>query len=144
MCSYWKYAPTTRTIDLAGAPRILMIQSEGDPATAYEGALAAHQSTADHTRLVSVDNEGQHGVYLGGPSQCAERIGDAFLFNGVLPAKDKVCGTTRCPGTRRCTRSRARWTASPTRWPPGRVGPTRFAERVVRRARVEAARLSLG
>ena len=63
-----------------------MIQSEGDPATAYEGALAAHQSTADHTRLVSVNDEGQHGVYLAGPSPCVERIGDAFLFNGVLPA----------------------------------------------------------
>ncbi len=31
MCSYWKFAPTARTVDLDGAPTILMIQSEGDP-----------------------------------------------------------------------------------------------------------------
>ena len=62
MCNYWKFTPLTRTIDLAGVPRMLMFDSEGDPATAYEGALAAHKKTAAHTRLVSVDNEGQHGA----------------------------------------------------------------------------------
>ena len=87
----------TRTVDLAGVPRMLMFQSEGDPATAYEGALAAHKETAAHTRLVSVNNEGQHGVYIDGSSPCVERIGDEFLFGGVLPAKDKVCGTTPLP-----------------------------------------------
>ena len=129
MCSYWKFAPTARTVDLEGAPRILMFQSEGDPATAYEGALAAHQSTADHTRLVSVNDEGQHGVYLAGPSPCAERIGDAFLFTGVLPAGTRSAARPRCPGTRRCTRSRARWTASLLAGRHAAFGPTRFAER---------------
>ncbi len=97
MCSFWKFAPTTRTVDLVGAPRMLMFQSEGDPATAYEGALAAHRATADYTRLVSVDDEGQHGLYLNGASSCVNQIGNAFLFNGVLPAKDTVCGTSPLP-----------------------------------------------
>ncbi|WP_375423721.1 alpha/beta fold hydrolase [uncultured Friedmanniella sp.] len=97
-CNYWPYPATTRTIDLAGAPRLLMFQSEGDPATAYEGAVAAHQATAKHTRLVSVDDEGQHGLYLTGVSPCVERIGNAFLFDGRMPAADIVCHASRLTG----------------------------------------------
>ncbi len=107
-----------------------MIQSEGDPATAYEGALAAHQSTADHTRLVSVNDEGQHGVYLAGPSPCAERIGDAFLFNGVLPAEDKVCGTTPLPRDKKVYALKGPLDGkSYSIAPHAVVGPSRFAER---------------
>lgn len=97
-CNYWPFPSTTRTIDLAGAPRLLMIQSEGDPATAYEGARAAHRKTAAHTRLVSVDNEGQHGLYLTGVSPCVDRIGDAFLFEGRLPRADTTCQAKRLTG----------------------------------------------
>jgi hypothetical protein len=142
MCSFWKFAPTGRTVDLAGAPRVLMVQSEGDPATAYEGALAAHQGTADHTRLVSVNDEGQHGVYLNGPSPCAERIGDAFLFTGVLPAKDKVCATTRLPRDKKVYVLKGPLNGhSYSIASAARPGPP---NEVVRRARVEAARLSRG
>ena len=122
-----------------------MIQSEGDPATAYEGALAAHQSTADHTRLLSVNDEGQHGVYLAGPSPCTERVGDAFLFNGVLPAKDKVCGTTHLPRDKKVYAFKGPLdgksysiASRPSSARPG------SPNEVVRRARVEAARLSRG
>jgi hypothetical protein len=97
LCVYWKFKPQTRTIDLVGAPRMLMIQSEGDPATAYEGALAAHRRTASKTVLVSVDNEGQHGLYIDGPSTCVERIGDTFLFGGRLPSRDTRCTTSPLP-----------------------------------------------
>lgn len=97
MCSYWKYAATPRTIDLTGAPTMLMVQSEGDPATAYEGAAAAHRATGGHTRLVSVDNEGEHGVYSYGVSPCVDKIGDAFLLEGTLPSGDTTCGTQPMP-----------------------------------------------
>jgi hypothetical protein len=83
---------------------MLMLQSEGDPVTAYEGALAAHRATAAQTRLVSVDNEGQHGLYARGVSSCAEKIGDAFLFEGVLPTKDKTCTTSPLPRDRKAYR----------------------------------------
>jgi pimeloyl-ACP methyl ester carboxylesterase len=145
MCSYWKFAPTARTVDLDGAPKILMFQSEGDPASAYEGALAAHQNTAERTRLVSVSDEGQHGVYLAGPSPCVERIGDAFLFNGLLPAEDKVCGTTPLPRDKKVYALKGpldgksySLAATP---PSARAGSP---NEVVRRARLEAARLSRG
>ena len=77
---------------------MLMFQSEGDPATAYEGALAAHRRTAGKTVMVSVDNEGQHGLYVDGPSKCLEDIGDAFLFRGwnCRPA-DRRCTTSPLP-----------------------------------------------
>jgi pimeloyl-ACP methyl ester carboxylesterase len=100
MCTYWPYPPVRRTLDLRGAPTVLMVQSEGDPATGYEGALAAHRATPGRTRLVSVADEGQHGLYLSGVSPCVERIGDAFLFRGRLPAADTVCRTTPLPGER--------------------------------------------
>ncbi len=106
LCAYWKYKPQTRTIDLAGLPsstKMLMFQSEGDPATAYEGALAAHRRTATKTVLVSVDNEGQHGLYIDGPSSCLEGIGDRFLFSAtaVLPTRDTRCGTSPLPDDRK-------------------------------------------
>ena len=106
-CSYWPYPPLTRTVDLAPgpagevAPTILMVQAEGDPATAYEGALRAHRATPGRTRLVSVQDEGQHGLYLSGVSPCVERIGDDFLFRGRLPARDTVCRAEPLPRDRK-------------------------------------------
>ena len=101
MCSYWPYPPIGRTLDLAGAPTLLLVQSEGDPATSYEGAWAAHRARPGKTRLVSVADEGQHGLYLSGVSPCVEGIGDAFLFRGRLPAADTVCRTTPLPRDRK-------------------------------------------
>ena len=82
---------------------MLMFQSEGDPATAYEGALAAHRKTASKTVMVSVDNEGQHGLYIDGPSTCLEKIGDTFLFSRLptLPARDTRCATSPLPDDRK-------------------------------------------
>lgn len=99
-CAYWPFRQNGRTLDLTGAPRMLMFQSEGDPATSFEGSAAAHAATKSRTRFVSVDNEGQHGLYVDGPSSCVEKYGDTFLFSGRLPATDIVCskGTTPLPG----------------------------------------------
>ena len=98
MCNYWSFPSSTRRIDLTGAPVLLMLQSEGDPAAAYEGALAAHRATAAHTRLVSVDDGGQHGLYLSGVSPCVERLADRFLFDGQLPRTDTTCASRPLPG----------------------------------------------
>lgn len=97
MCAFWPYEPQDRKLDLKGSPRILMIQGELDPATAYEGALRTHQDTARATRFVAIDDEGQHGQYVGSASSCAEAIGDTYVFTGELPGKDQVCGTSPLP-----------------------------------------------
>ncbi|RZT19561.1 TAP-like protein [Kribbella sp. VKM Ac-2569] len=97
MCAFWPYPPQDRKVDLVGSPRILMVQDELDPATAYEGALRTHEGTAKATRFVAIDDEGQHGQYVGSPSACVEEIGDRFVFAGELPGKDQVCGTSPLP-----------------------------------------------
>ncbi len=92
-----------------------------------------------------MNDEGQHGVYLAGPSPCVERIGDAFLFSGVLPAQDTVCGTTRLPRDKKVYTFKG-----PLDGKSHSIASTPSAARpgspneVVRRARVEAARLSRG
>lgn len=97
MCAFWTYAPQDRKLDLKGSPRMLIIQGELDPATAYEGSLRTHNDTKQATRFVAIDDEGQHGQYVGSASSCAEAIGDKFVFTGELPGKDQVCGTTPLP-----------------------------------------------
>lgn len=97
MCAFWPHAPQDRTLDLTGSPRILMISGEVDPATAYEGAVRTHEATARVTRLVGIDDEGQHGQYIGSASACAEQFGDRFVFAGELPPTDQVCGTSPLP-----------------------------------------------
>lgn len=96
-CAFWPYPPQDRNVDLKGSPRMLMIQDEIDPATAYEGALRSHKDTAKYTRFVAIDDEGQHGQYVGSPSACTEAIGDRFVFTGKLPGHDTVCGTSPLP-----------------------------------------------
>ncbi len=98
MCAFWPYEPLDRDVDLRGAPRMLMVDGEIDPATAYEGALRSHDDTRPHTLFVAIDDEGQHGQYIGSPSRCVDRIGNRFVFSGELPGRDRVCGTSPLPG----------------------------------------------
>lgn len=99
MCSYWPFQQHPRRIDLTNAPTLLMFQSEGDPATAAEGALSSHRATKRHTVFVGVPENGQHGLYIDGPSQCVEQIGDEYLFgSGALPADMTMCATAPLPG----------------------------------------------
>lgn len=97
MCANWPYAPQDRNANLTGSPRILMVQSEFDPATAYEGSLRTHEYTSRFTRFIAIDDEGMHGQYVGGPSACVEAIGDRYVFSGELPGRDQVCGTSPLP-----------------------------------------------
>jgi pimeloyl-ACP methyl ester carboxylesterase len=89
-CLFWKRPalslkkPTGR-----GVPGALMVQSVHDPATAYEGALNAHEHYAG-SRLLTVTGEGDHGIYAGG-NTCVDRIVDGYLIDGKLPRKDLSC-----------------------------------------------------
>ncbi|WP_406296011.1 alpha/beta hydrolase [Embleya sp. NBC_00888] len=81
-------APPTR-IDGAGLPGVLLIQSVGDPATPYDGALRMHAALPS-SRLLTVRDNGNHGHYLvdGG---CVDERGTAYLVDGTLPATDIEC-----------------------------------------------------
>ncbi|NRN67425.1 Alpha/beta fold hydrolase [Kibdelosporangium sp. 4NS15] len=97
MCAFWPYPPQDRNLDLKGAPRMLLVHSELDPQTAYEGALRTYKDITHAARLVSIDDEGQHGQYILGPSACVQQFGDRFLFNGELPGRNEICGTSPLP-----------------------------------------------
>ena len=97
MCAFWPYAAQDRDVDLAGSPRLLMVQAEIDPATAWEGADRTHRTLRRTTRMISIDDEGQHGQYVGSPSACAEAIADRFVFTGRLPSSDDICQTSPLP-----------------------------------------------
>ena len=47
--------------------------------------------------MVHIDDEGQHGQYVGSASACAEQAGDAFVFSGRLPLLDRYCTTSPLP-----------------------------------------------
>jgi pimeloyl-ACP methyl ester carboxylesterase len=89
-CVFWKRpAGTLKRPIGAGLPRLLMIQSEHDPATPYEGALLAH-SKYENSRLVTVKGEGDHGIYAG-DNPCVDKIVESYLVDGTYPAKDLSC-----------------------------------------------------
>ena len=97
-CAVWKYPAQERVIDFKGAPTVLMVQSELDLITPYEGAHRAHRDTKGSTRFIAVDDEGAHSQYLFGPSSCVQEIGDRYVFDGIAPARNVVCGTSPLPG----------------------------------------------
>ena len=99
-CAYWPFPPTRvpRNRTAKRAP-MLMVQSELDPATPYEGALAAHRARPE-TRLLSVQDQGNHGVWLG-ENGCVERTVGTYLTTGKMPARDTVCPGVPLPSDTR-------------------------------------------
>jgi pimeloyl-ACP methyl ester carboxylesterase len=95
-CLYWDrpsvHMPTPTG---AGLPPVLMVQSKHDPATPYEGALAAHKAFAG-SRLLTVNNEGDHGQYING-NECVDTLVEKFLTTGEAPAADTACEGTGIP-----------------------------------------------
>ncbi|MFF0340745.1 alpha/beta hydrolase [Kribbella sp. NPDC004875] len=95
-CFYWDRPNLTMPTPTGkGLPTTLMVQSVHDPATNYGLATAAHSRYAG-SRLLTVTNEGDHGVY-GGVNACADRIVNTFLTTGVAPAEDASCRGTGIP-----------------------------------------------
>ncbi|MDX6738426.1 alpha/beta hydrolase [Actinocorallia sp. A-T 12471] len=78
-----------------GLPRTLLVQSRNDPATPYEGAAKTRQKFKN-SRLVTVKNEGDHGIYASG-NACVDKIVDAYLIDGVFPKKDRTCAGLPIP-----------------------------------------------
>jgi hypothetical protein len=72
-----------------------MINSERDPATPIEGARRAHRNFAN-SRLVTVQNDGNHGQY-GSGNTCVDQIGTTFLLTGEAPATDTTCAGAPMP-----------------------------------------------
>ncbi|GAA3879514.1 alpha/beta hydrolase [Saccharothrix violaceirubra] len=95
-CAFWHRTPLKlRKPTGKGAPPILLVQSERDPATPIEGARRAHASLAG-SRLVTVVDDGDHGVY-GSGNRCVDDIVESFVVDGVTPDRDLTCAATPLP-----------------------------------------------
>ncbi|MBB2912602.1 pimeloyl-ACP methyl ester carboxylesterase [Streptosporangium becharense] len=91
-CAYWpvKAGPEEK-IDAPGAPPIVVVGTQRDPATPYVWAEALASQLSSGV-LVGFDGDG-HTAYRGGTS-CVDRLVDDYLINLTVP-KDG----TRCPKT---------------------------------------------
>lgn len=91
VCAYWHRPKINILVPTGhGIPPVLMVQSTHDPATPYEGALAAHRAFHG-SRMVTVENEGDHVIYSRRKNACVDQIVDAFLLRGEIPVEDVTC-----------------------------------------------------
>ncbi|MBM7489119.1 pimeloyl-ACP methyl ester carboxylesterase [Micromonospora luteifusca] len=96
-CAYWPTSNRMPTFDQKTFPKVLMLQDELDVATAYEGALAASKKLPGAS-MISVDNEGSHGVFPYYTS-CVDDAVYAYLLDGRLPAEKYTgCQAVPLPG----------------------------------------------
>ena len=89
-CGLWNFgADPIGVPTAAGAPPIVVIGTTGDPATPYEGAVAAAEDLESGI-LLTHEGEG-HTVYGGGDSLCIDRLVDDYLVNLVSPVDGTSC-----------------------------------------------------
>jgi pimeloyl-ACP methyl ester carboxylesterase len=95
-CAFWNRPRASAPVPTgAGVPPVLMVQSERDPAAPIEGAQRAASRFAG-SRLLTVTDEGDHGLYAGGNS-CVNRAVERFILTGALPAEGATCGGRPLP-----------------------------------------------
>ncbi len=91
VCAQWPYhylGGPKHALSGAGAAPFLVVDTTGDPATPYEwGEKVAESMPSAH--LVTNNGEG-HTAY-GPDNACIQRVVDAFLVDGTVPASDPQC-----------------------------------------------------
>lgn len=95
-CAFWS-VPGGTPPEIHGSaelPPILMIQSKGDAATPYEGAVYT-RGLFPTARMV-VESGGNHGVSLAG-NRCVDRHLVAYLNDGTVPGKTATCPANPAP-----------------------------------------------
>ncbi|MBZ4015512.1 alpha/beta hydrolase [Streptomyces purpurogeneiscleroticus] len=78
-----------------GLPSVLIVQSERDAATPYEGAVELHRRLAG-SRLITEKDAGSHGV-TGQVNPCINDRVDAYFVDGKTDAKDVTCAPHATP-----------------------------------------------
>jgi pimeloyl-ACP methyl ester carboxylesterase len=81
-------------LDIRNAPKILMMNSLHDPATAYAWAANAHRQSRDTTVLLTYEGWG-HGVY--DRSDCTKGATDGYLVNLTVPRDGTRCAAVEPP-----------------------------------------------
>ncbi|TDD26716.1 alpha/beta fold hydrolase [Actinomadura sp. KC06] len=93
-CPFWKTEPREPGVDIRNRVPLLLLQAKRDNNVPYAGAVAMHRRLKG-SRLVSADLR-SHGVYGRAadgltPVPCADRVVNAYLRTGALPATDINC-----------------------------------------------------
>jgi pimeloyl-ACP methyl ester carboxylesterase len=74
---------------------ILVINSRYDPATPYQGAVAAVRELG-HARLLTVNGDGHTSEYSE-PSSCRDSAKQAYLISLRLPPRGEACAVNQLP-----------------------------------------------
>ncbi|MFJ5773823.1 alpha/beta hydrolase [Streptomyces sp. NPDC093094] len=78
-----------------GLPPVLIVQSERDAATPYQGAVSLHKRFKG-SRLITEKNAGSHGVTSLVNSCINDRV-DGYLLTGALDSADVTCAPHATP-----------------------------------------------
>lgn len=91
VCHFWPIAAAgaPAPVSAEGAPPILVVGTEFDPATPYEWSRALADQLSSGV-LVSWRGADGHTAYRNG-SDCIDQIVDAFLINGIVPPDGTDC-----------------------------------------------------
>ncbi|MEU6388267.1 alpha/beta hydrolase [Streptomyces sp. NPDC046939] len=96
-CATWRTKQQT-PIDVKshkGLPPVLIVQSERDAATPYEGAVELHKRFKG-SRLITEKDAGSHGV-TGLTNPCINDRVDTYLLTGATDSKDVTCAPHATP-----------------------------------------------
>jgi pimeloyl-ACP methyl ester carboxylesterase len=89
VCAYWPIKATgkAQTLNAPGAPPILLVGGESDPATPYAWAQAVNQQIAGSVLVKRVG----YGHVSYSKSACAKQIEEDYLIDLKVPAAGTVC-----------------------------------------------------
>jgi pimeloyl-ACP methyl ester carboxylesterase len=98
-CEFWPSAPTSPPKRPSNFPKIIMVSRELDAATEYNGALNGFRNSIPGGTLISVDDEGSHGVFPAN-SSCVDDPIMTYFNTGKMPKKQYIgcAGTNALPG----------------------------------------------
>ncbi len=85
LCAYWPTKNSKPAPDKKTFPRVLLAQSELDAATPYEGGVSTTKALPG-AKLISVDNEGSHGLFPYN-TDCVDDPITFYFQTGATPRK---------------------------------------------------------
>ncbi|WP_439664209.1 alpha/beta fold hydrolase [Lentzea sp. HUAS TT2] len=89
-CTFRSFSPPEPPVRIGrnGYPIGIVVQSEGDTQTQYASGPAMAQRLGHN--LITVTDEGKHGLYNGG-NACVDEKVDRYLVDGALPGSSSEC-----------------------------------------------------
>ncbi|MEU7479105.1 alpha/beta hydrolase [Lentzea sp. NPDC042327] len=97
LCAYWQTKNSKPAPDKKTFPRVLLAQSELDAATPYEGGVSTTKALPG-AKLISVDNEGSHGLFPYN-TDCVDDPITFYFQTGATPRKQFTgCQALPLPG----------------------------------------------